>query len=686
MRKFFVLLFIICFSFITFAQQSSVDSLKKELLVATHDSTKTKLKCRIASEEGTASLGFWDSIIIDSKKWNLHSTEALAHLNAGYIYFKESKIKEAEFEWSESLRIAEKYHDYEIGPAAANNLAYLCEHKGAISDAIDLYYKSLDFLEITKDDDGRGSIYNNLASIYFDLGDMEKVFECSEKAISIRFKIKDSTQLAASLNNMGYYLQFQKQHAAALAYYERALVIIKKLNLKGLLPNTLYNIGTILGEKGNHDKAIEKLTECLELYRANGNFGGQSNSLSSIADNEMKLGRYKEAIKKGEEALALGKKIGFINPQQHAYKVLYEGYKATGNKAKSLEMYENYIVLKDSIVKEENQKAGIQRQMKFTFDNKVIADSIKNTEKIKLENVRHEQEIKQQKFYTYGGIIGFLLMLLISGISFNAYKQKKKANFIIEEQKMIVEEKQKEIVASINYAQRIQYAMLAHDDLLKKNLIDYFVMFKPKDIVSGDFYWATNKENRFYIAVCDSTGHGVPGAFMSLLNISFLNEAITEKNISKPNEILDHVRKRLIENVSHEGAQDGMDGVLLCFDNNKITYSSAHNPPVIISKGTLVELPYDKMPVGKGEKDQAFSLNSIDYKKGDLLYFYTDGYADQFGGKHGKKFKYKNLNELILANHLLPMTEQKELFAKTIEDWKGSLEQVDDILMIGIKL
>ncbi|MDO9187517.1 MAG: two-component regulator propeller domain-containing protein [Bacteroidia bacterium] len=267
------------------------------------------------------------------------------------------------------------------------------------------------------------------------------------------------------------------------------------------------------------------------------------------------------------------------------------------------------------------------------------------------------------------------------------------------EQKELIEEKQKEIVDSINYAKRIQYALLANDSLLKQNLKEHFILFQPKDIVSGDFYWATKiidslpisngkEENveRFYLAICDSTGHGVPGAFMSLLNISFLNEAVTEKNIKQPNEILNHVRQRLIESVSQDGAQDGMDGILLCFENGKITYAAANNAPVILRDHLIINLPTDKMPIGKGEKNSSFTLHTIDTKKGDMLYFYTDGYADQFGGAKGKKFKYKQLEELLISIEQKSMEDQKQILTTTIENWKGNLEQVDDILIIGMRI
>ncbi|MDP3558013.1 MAG: SpoIIE family protein phosphatase [Bacteroidota bacterium] len=259
----------------------------------------------------------------------------------------------------------------------------------------------------------------------------------------------------------------------------------------------------------------------------------------------------------------------------------------------------------------------------------------------------------------------------------------------IEKKNEEISAKNKEIVDSINYAKKIQNVLLAHNDFLQKHLPDHFVLFKPKDIVSGDFYWATENNNSFYLAVCDSTGHGVPGAFMCLLNIGFLNESIKEKNIAQPNEIFNHVRKKLIADISKEGQQDGMDGILLKLEtkNEKLTveYAAANNSPILIRNKEIIALPSDKMPVGKGEKTDSFKHYTIDIKPEDTLYLYTDGFADQFGGPKGKKFKYKALNELLLNNHQKTTTEQNKLFDSTFENWKGNLEQVDDVCLIGIK-
>lgn len=258
----------------------------------------------------------------------------------------------------------------------------------------------------------------------------------------------------------------------------------------------------------------------------------------------------------------------------------------------------------------------------------------------------------------------------------------------VRERTVELEEKNKEVLDSIHYARRIQYALLANETFLEQRLPPHFILFKPKDIVSGDFYWATMvnppKDGSYlYLAVCDSTGHGVPGAFMSLLNISFLNEAVNDKKILEPNAIFDHVRRRLTQT---QGGKDGMDGILVSFDEafSNMHYAAANNAPLLIRDGAIVELPKDKMPVGRGEKEEPFSMHSISLKKGDRIYLFTDGFGDQFGGPAGKKFKRRQLTEKLLQLHKETPAVQKDLLERTFADWKGRLEQVDDVLVVGI--
>lgn len=227
----------------------------------------------------------------------------------------------------------------------------------------------------------------------------------------------------------------------------------------------------------------------------------------------------------------------------------------------------------------------------------------------------------------------------------------------------------------------------------------FFILYKPKDIVSGDFYYAlahktNDSENeKFFLCTADCTGHGVPGAFMSMLNISYLDESIIEKNMSKPNEVLNHIRTEIISSLNPEGSEeeskDGMDCVLCAYDFDKmiLEFAAANNPLWLVREGAIIEYKPDKMPVGKyNDELKPFSLQKVELKKGDIVYTFTDGYADQFGGPKGKKFKYKQLENLLLENHKLPMDDQKRILNEKFDEWKGNLEQVDDVLVIGIKI
>jgi ligand-binding sensor domain-containing protein/serine phosphatase RsbU (regulator of sigma subunit) len=267
------------------------------------------------------------------------------------------------------------------------------------------------------------------------------------------------------------------------------------------------------------------------------------------------------------------------------------------------------------------------------------------------------------------------------------------------QQKELIERKQKEIVDSINYAKRIQGAMLASDQLFDSNLKNYFLFFQPKDIVSGDFYWASPMINgNFVLVAADSTGHGVPGAMMSMLNISCLNEAVSERKLTDPAEILNHARQRIISSLSQdgslEGGKDGMDCSVVVFDfrKKKLQYAGANNPIWIARKNAdgiteLIELKPDRMPVGKHDKDSVpFTTHVVDLQKNDMIFALTDGVPDQFGGPKGKKFSYRKLKELLIANSGKPLAEQKQALQRAVDVWKRELEQVDDMLLIGIRL
>jgi serine phosphatase RsbU (regulator of sigma subunit) len=260
----------------------------------------------------------------------------------------------------------------------------------------------------------------------------------------------------------------------------------------------------------------------------------------------------------------------------------------------------------------------------------------------------------------------------------------------VEKQKSLVEEKNKEVLDSITYAKRLQDAILPPLSIIKKYLPDSFLLYKPKDIVAGDFYWLERAGDNILIAACDCTGHGVPGAMVSVVCSNALNRTVKEFKITEPGKILDKVKELVLETFekSESDVQDGMDISLCCLNTKtkEIQWSGANNPLWYIQDNELKEVAPDKQPIGKFNLAKPFNTASLKLKKGDTLYLFTDGYADQFGGPKGKKFKYKQLSEKLKAISEKPMEEQKEMLDETIESWKGSLEQVDDILIIGIRV
>jgi ligand-binding sensor domain-containing protein/serine phosphatase RsbU (regulator of sigma subunit) len=273
-------------------------------------------------------------------------------------------------------------------------------------------------------------------------------------------------------------------------------------------------------------------------------------------------------------------------------------------------------------------------------------------------------------------------------------KTVKERTLQVTEQKQLIEQKHKEITDSINYAERIQRSFLATHELLRHNFNDYFVFFKPKDVVSGDFYWATNLSNgTFALVTADSTGHGVPGAIMSILNIACLEKAVDEEKLTEPDEILNYTRLKIIERLkkdgSADGGKDGMDGSLVCFDfeNRIVKYAAANNPIWIVRRSEILVFEPDKMPVAKHDKEHIpFTAKNISVEKGDLVYTFTDGFADQFGGNRGKKFMYKRLKQLFISVAHLPMSEQENQIEKAFNDWRGNLEQVDDVCIFGVRI
>ena len=352
-----------------------------------------------------------------------------------------------------------------------------------------------------------------------------------------------------------------------------------------------------------------------------------------------------------------------------------------GDIQKALNYNKLAVRIKDKIFTEKSQKAITEMQTKYETEKKDLALNLQ------------ESVIKRQKLTIIGAIIGVVLVLLVALLLLKMIKEKQKANRILEEKNELITLQKKEITDSIRYASRIQRAILPSDEMLLQTLPQHFVVFLPRDIVSGDFFWLSQNGGKIVIVAADCTGHGVPGAFMSMLGVSFLYEIVNKEGIMQPASILnflrDHVKHTLSQTGKKDEAKDGMDISLCVFDPHemKLEWAGAYNPLYLIRNGELIEYKADKMPIAIHMNDHmSFTNHEIALQKGDSFYISSDGYADQFGGADGRKFMSKKYKELLLQICNKPMDEQKSIILKEHLDWKGHHEQVDDILVMGVRV
>jgi serine phosphatase RsbU (regulator of sigma subunit) len=569
--------------------------------------------------------------------------------------------------------------------------------------AIDAYYEALKLQTAAGNRAAVADCYNDIGSIQKDRGSNAEALKNLYTAIEIYTEFGNKIGVAYAYNNIGLMNQDQKNYKKALDNFEMGFKLTTEANDTRGQAICLNNIGNIYSLTNRHEESVQTFLKLIKLREEIRDKHGLSSALLNLAAEYLREKKYDLAEQYCLKALVPAKEFNITQHLAAIHLSLSDAYAGKKQYEASLANYKRYKTLSDSVTDVSVVKRAEQARLNYEFGKK---EAIERGNQEKKDAVQKE-ELERQKIMRYMFTGGFILTLLIVGIIFRSLQMNKRKNriiteqkaevekqkHVIEHQKELVEEKQKEVMDSIHYAKRIQGALLASDALLNQNLPEYFVLFKPKDVVSGDFYWALKHGESFYMAAADSTGHGVPGAFMSLLNISFLTEAINVKQIQNPDEILNYTRSRLIkalqEDGSQEGGKDGMDCILSVFDfkRNKMEYAAANNSFYILRNRELITCSADKMPVGRSPLDhQPFTKHSVDLQKGDIVYMLTDGFPDQFGGVKGKKYKYKQLEELILANGDKPLKEQREIYNLDFETWKGDLEQVDDVLLIGVKI
>jgi len=622
--------------------------------------------------------------------------------NIGIIYYNQGDILNALEYYKKSLELKKELGDKKGIAQSLNNIGVIYKNQGDIAKALEFYSKSLKIREEIGDKRAIAESFNNMGVIYNSQGDISKTLEYLDKSLKTYEEIGDKEGVARSLNNIGAIYNNQNDIPKALEYYDKSLAIREKIKDKSGVANSLISIGSIYFTKGDIKKALENYEKSLIIREEIGDKNGIASSLQSLGKGYYALGNLNEGLVHANRSLTISKELGYPENIKNSAELLKRIFQKQNKYKQAYEMYELEIKMTDSINNGETQKTAVKKQLQYTYEKKAALDSTAHSKETDIKNAeitarKAELKVKQNTQYALYGFLA--LALVFAGFIFNRFKVTQKQKQIIEikeketqQQKQIIEEKHKEITDSINYAERIQRSFLATEQHLNKHLSDYFILFKPKDVVSGDFYWsATLNDGKFALVTADSTGHGVPGAIMSLLNITSLEKAI--ETLTEPAEIFNAARKTIIDRLkrdgSVEGGKDGMDASITVYDfkNKKLTIAAAHNPIWIIRGTEVIEKKADKMPIGKHEKDTvSFNQQEFTLQDGDVIYTLTDGFADQFGGQLGKKFMSKNLRELLSKNAHLPMQQQKTILETTFKDWVGDLEHVDDVTIIGVRV
>jgi serine phosphatase RsbU (regulator of sigma subunit)/tetratricopeptide (TPR) repeat protein len=588
----------------------------------------------------------------------------------------------------ESLKLAHKYHQDSIASLMDNNLGITFDYKGDYPKALFHFYKALRVAERIHDQNNEAYILSNIGLIYNNQKLYQKALQYHEKSLDIRRKLKHKKGISASINNMAIVFMDMKKYEKAIHYYNESVSIDLELNDSIGLADDYNNLGVCYQQKKEYQLSEFYQLKSLKIRENLGQILGISNSKLNLGVVALKQGQLEKATTYLFEAETIAKKLG----AKEILKSVYQSLSDLGFKKHDYEMAYGYLVkfreIEQELDNEENVRMQTQEEMNYQFD--------KERETQRLHQLKNalENKKKQEQALIINWAIS-VVGILILGFSFILYRrwnEVKKQKVIIEEKNKQVEEKNHEILDSINYAKRIQTAILPSLQLRERVLPTHFVLYEPKDIVAGDFYWLEETKDSIIFAVADCTGHGVPGAMMSVVCHNALNRSVKEFGLRKPGEILDKTREIIVDELSknQQDVSDGMD-ISLCTWNkstNEISWAGANNPLWIWKKESheIVEIKPNKQPIGKHFDMQPFTSHPVELAKGDRIYLITDGYADQFGGPESKKFKSKNLKNLLIQISNEKINQQLDILKSTFFKWKGELEQIDDVCIMGIEI
>ncbi len=657
-----------------------------------------------------------------SKKTGDSIQFAEAYNDIGLSFYYEA-VYDSALEYFKKSSVIKINNNDSLGAAISfNNIGIMYDIKNKPAKSIDYYLKAVSIYEKIKNYQNLFGTYQNIALVLINQQKNEDALKYLKKALQYVDSIDKSISPANLYSNIGIVYDNLQQFDTALVYYNLSLEMARKFKIDKQIATALTNIAANLRLQKRLNESIKYLNEALAIKQKLGNKSSIAVSQVGLGEVYYMMKQYNKAIAYFLQGIENAKQTGYKMYEKQGYQGIYKAYKELGDYKNAYKYQELYMILQDSLINDKNNKIVEELQTKYETEKK--EEQIKRQEaeigKHKAEKLAQDIKLKKERTQKIALFVGLLLTIALIIVALRSIRNKKRANIAlaayleeIKQQKeeitaqrdeieaqrdlaatqrdLIIEQKQA-ITDSIQYAYKIQTAVIPDDGYMSSLLKDYFVLYKPRDIVSGDFYWLGKQNGKLIIIAADCTGHGVPGAFMSMLGFAFINDIVNKERITSPAEILNKLRKSIIKALNQHGKdddqKDGMDAAAITIDikNNRMQFAGANNPLYIIKNNELIEKKADKMPVSIYRVMNDFTNHDIEIQQNDVFYIFSDGYADQFGGEKGKKFKYKNFRELLLSISDKPMAEQKEILNTTFEKWKQNFDQIDDVLVMGVKI
>ncbi len=728
--KYFSLIVFFLFSVTVFASiDSQKDSLMSLLEKATSDTSRINYYVEIGylyDESPKAEYWFLKAIkscdaLTDGRgdlqqdKRRIYSLKGKALNGLAFCYQAKEDYLSSILAFNRALQCFETIND-SISIAITrlnngNNYFRLCQY----SEALNNYQKAAIIFNKLDDLRGEAFCYNDIGGIHSEIGNINLAIEYWKKTLTIKKVLNDSISIAKTLNNMGVAYKNQNNYDLALQTFKNALLIFKSIDNQSGVAMVYMNMANLFQRKNEFEKALKYANLSLDIKKMMKDENGMAIAYGNISNLFNKLEQYHKAKLMADDGVKIALKIGLLSALENNYRNLSLAYAGLNDMNNAYQYLVKYDRVKDSLFTIEKNKEFTKLETQYQIKNK--QQEIEKQQAIIKKKEAIAEKNRMQRNFMFGGII---LMVLLLGVVIYSYLQKKKDNAIISEKNQNLEIANTEIMAqrdeieaqrdlvdmqkqqieyihgelkdSITYGKRIQESLLPSIDFLKSFFEgNYFVFFRPRDVVSGDFYWTAQVDEWRFFTVADCTGHGVPGAFMSMLGISLLNEIVREKNIRSTAELLNILFSRLSQNLhqrqNENSVKDSID-IAFCAWNtktNELQFSGINNPLYFLRNNQLKVIQPTKMINIQSIQDKAIALENLTLQKGDIIVMSTDGYIDQFGGEKGKKFKKENFLNLIYSLTNYPISEHQKIMEKRFLEWKGTQNQIDDVCVMGVK-